>query len=299
MFKNKKLIKIISAFIVLTCIAIFVFVFNLSKTPARLIAKPSSFPTKNSVGWKPKIKKLKVFNGQMTITKNGTKIDGYEIRGPVLVKASNVTITRSLIISPTTWYAVRQWSQFNNLNMSYVEITAAKNSHPDTAILGGTEMKLDHVYVHGTQRGIFATDGMKLTNSYVDNFINPSSNHAQAVLSSGNVKNVTIYNNVLGCHTNNCTSAISMFPEQGPNINWKITHNLVRGGSYCVYLGNSGTEKPNIQILFENNKFDTLYSINCGIYGPVGSWSKDPSNVWKNNTWYSPSESKNGKLVEF
>jgi hypothetical protein len=299
LFKNKKLIKIISAFIVLICIAIFVFVFNLSKIPARLIAKPSSFPTKNSVGWKPKIKKLKVFNGQMIITKNGTKIDGYEIRGPVLVEASNVTITRSLIISPTTWYAVRQWSQFNNLNMSYVEITAAKNSHPDTAILGGTEMKLDHVYVHGTQRGIFATDGMKLTNSYVDNFINPSSNHAQAVLSSGNVKNVTIYNNVLGCHTNNCTSAISMFPEQGPNINWKITYNLVRGGSYCVYLGNSGTEKPNIQILFENNKFDTLYSINCGIYGPVESWSKDPSNVWKNNTWYSPSESKNGKLVEF
>jgi hypothetical protein len=272
------------------------FIYALN-APAKTIVKPPVLPTKYTVGWKPKIKKLKIFNGQMTITKAGTKIDGYQINGPVLVEANNVTISRSLIVSPTTWYAVRQWSQFKNLNMSYVEITAAKNAHPDTAILAGTAMKLDHVYVHGTQRGIVANTGMKLTNSYVDNFVNHSTSHAQAIFSSGNVKNVYLYNNVLGCHTGNCTSAISMFPEQGPNIGWTIKYNRLRGGSYCVYLGNSGIEKPNTHIDFENNQFDTLYSINCGTYGPLASWSKISTNIWKNNTWYSPCGIKDGKLI--
>ena len=292
-----KLIKGTTAFVILTFLTTFIVVFAATKTPAKLIVKLPVLPTKSSVGWKPKIKKLKIFNGQMTITKAGTKIDGYQINGPVLVEASNVTITRSLIVSPTTWYAVRQWIQFNNLNMSYVEITAAKDAHPDTTIMGGTGMKLDHIYIHGTQRGIVVNSGMKLTNSYIDNFVNHSTSHVQAIFSSGNVRNVYLYNNVLGCHTGNCTSAISMFPEQGPNVGWTIKYNRLRGGSYCVYLGNSGTEKPNTQIDFENNQFDTLYGINCGTYGPVASWSNVPSNIWKNNTWYSPCGIKDGRLV--
>lgn len=278
--------------------SVFIILIRTTNAPAKTLRPPVISPIVKSVGWKGSgLKKLNIYKGPLTITKSGTKIDGVTINGPLLVEASNVTITRSLIVSPTTFYAVRQWSQFKNLTLSYVEITALKGASPDQAFLGGSSPKLDHVYIHGTQRGVVATNGLVITNSYIDNFVNRSSNHAQAILSLGNIKNVTLYNNVLGCHTGNCTAALSLFPEQGANVNWKITYNKFRGGSYCVYLGNSGIEKPNIKIDFENNKFDTLYSINCGDYGPVASWSQDPSNVWKNNVWYAPCNIKDGRII--
>ena len=284
-------------------LVLFLFLFTFtavafSHTTKKNVVKIPSKPNKLSVGWKPKINKLKVYKGPLTITKKGTIVDGVQINGALLIEADNVKITRSLIVSPTIFYVVRQWTQFKNFQMSYVEITAAKGAHPDIAFSGGNGTKFDHLYVNGTQRGIVANTGMSLTNSYLDNFINHSSNHAQAIISSGNVKNVVLYNNILGCHTGNCTSALSMFPEKGSNVNWKITYNRFRGGSYCVYLGNSGTEKPNTNIDFENNQFDTLYGINCGTYGPVASWSKDPSNIWKNNKWYSPCGVKDDRLIK-
>ena len=46
-----------------------------------------------------------------------------------------------------------------------------------------------------------------------------------------------------------------------------------------------------------NNKFGTKYNTNCGIYGPVASWSWSTGNTWTNNTWYAPGTTKNGTAV--
>ena len=154
-------------FLFLVTFTAVAFSYNTKK----IVIKIPSAPTKNSVGWEPKIKKLEIYKGPLTITKKGTVIDGVQINGALLIEADNVKITRSLIVSPTNFYAVRQWTQFKNFQMSYVEITAAKGAHPDIAFSGGNETKLDYLYVHGTQRGIVANTGMSLTNSYLDNFL--------------------------------------------------------------------------------------------------------------------------------
>lgn len=262
------------------------------------------FPTASSTGWKASaIGHLKRYSGPTTIRRSGTVIDGRDIRSPLVIRANNVTIKRSRILSPTASYAVQLDGGFSGLSLSYVEVAPQSGQHPDRAIASfGTNMSLDHVYVHGTQRGIATGDGTRVIRSYVDGLNNSSGNHATAVMSIGGVQNVTLRGNTFGCGTGQCSSAMSVYPENangGPNDNWTIDGNLFNGGGYCVYLGYtpSAGESPNTNMRVTNNSFGTKYAARCGDFGPVASWSWSRGNVWTNNVWYAPGTRKNGHRV--
>jgi hypothetical protein len=163
-------------------------------------------------------------------------------------------------------------------------------------------MTLDHVYVHGTQRGIQTGDYTKVTESYSDNFYNSSQNHATAVMSLGGTQHVTLEHNAFGCDTGECSSAMSVYPQVdfgGPNNDWTIDNNLFNGGSYCVYLGYtpSAGESPNTNMRVTNNAFGVRYHPSCGLYGPVASWYAGAGDTWVNNTWYAPGTAKNARVV--
>ena len=250
-------------------------------------------PTPQSSGWAASgITDLKPYRGPLMITKSGTVLDGMDISGALVIAANNVTIRRSRISSTTDWYAIRQYPEFHGLKLSYVEVTAKPGAVPDMALSAGTNAVLDHVYIHGMQRGVFVTSGMTITNSYLDDFVNNSDSHAQAILALGKANHVRIVNNVLGCGTNMCTAALSVFPEQGPNTDWLIDSNVLNGGSFAVYLGYSpeSGEHPNTKIRFTNNIFGTKYWATSGEYGPVASWSNVASNTWANNSWFTDDE---------
>ena len=246
------------------------------------------FPTNTSVGWQVTGTVLRPYTGSNEITQDGTVIDGADITVPLIVSANDVTIKNSRISSPTAWYVIRQYPEFSHLTLVNVEIVNQPGEHPDWAIFAGPYLTVRDSLIHGTQRGIYASSNMTVTHSYLDDFDNPSTSHAQAILTSGNVNNVTLYDNTLGCGTNMCTAALSIFPENwtgGPNDNWTINHNLLNGGSYAIYAGDTDAdgERPNTHMIFTNNVFGDKYFPTGGEFGYVGSWSVDPSNVWSNN----------------
>ena len=256
------------------------------------------FPTSSNVGWQVTGTVLRPYTGPNEITQDGTVIDGADITEPLIVSANNVTIRNSRISSPTAWYVIRQYPEFSHLTLENVELVNQPDEHPDWAIFAGPYLTVDNSLIHGMQRGIYASANMTVTNSYLDDFDNPSTSHAQAILTSGNVNNVTLYNNTLGCGTNMCTAALSIFPENwtgGPNDNWMIDHNLLNGGSYAIYAGDTDSdgERPNTHMTFVNNTFGDKYFPTSGEFGYVGSWSVDPSNVWSNNT------NVNGDVIPF
>jgi hypothetical protein len=258
-------------------------------------------PTTSSTGWAASgISHLTVYKGPYTITKSGTVIDGKSINHALTIMANNVTIRRSRILAGNDFYAVRQSTKFRGLKLQYVEIGALPGKHPDRAFYGGTGVRLDHVNVHSTQRGIVITNGMSVTNSYFDGFSNSTSNHASAAGTLGGTRRVRLINNVFGCGTYNCSSALSVYPQNpyGGNSDWIIDSNQFNGGSYCVYLGNLPSERANTSIQFINNTFGVKYHANCGLYGPVASWSR-ATNTWSNNRWFAPRSSKHKVLVRY
>ena len=256
-------------------------------------------PTPLSTGWTASgVGALKPYRGPLMITKSGTVLDGVDIKGAIVIAASNVTIRNSRIQSSTDWYAVRQYPEFRGLKLQYVEITALPGAIPDQALSAGSYALLDHVYIHGMQRGVYVTSGMTISNSYLDDFVNNSDSHAQAILALGQANHVRIINNVLGCGTNMCTAAVSVFPERGSNNDWVIDSNVLNGGAFAVYLGYSpqSGEKPNTNIRFTNNVFGTKYWQKSGEFGPVASWSNVASNSWANNSWFTD-DNRDGYVV--
>jgi Domain of unknown function (DUF4082) len=262
----------------------------------------SGFPTTTSTGYAASdVGALKPYTGPTIITTAGTVIDGADIKSTLVIRANNVTIKRSRILAPTSDFAIQQASGYSGMTLSYIELAPQSGQHPDRAIASfGTNMTIDHIYVHGTQRGIATGRGTQVTNSYVDDLDNSSGNHATAVMSIGGIRDVVLRGNTFGCGTGQCSSAMSVYPETnfgGPNDNWTIDGNLFNGGSYCVYLGYTPPESPNTNMRVTNNSFGTKYSSKCGDFGPVASWSWSTGNTWTNNVWYAPGVAKNGTLV--
>ena len=272
-----------------------------SKSNAPAVTVTRILPTAASTGWAASgVHRLSVYKGPYTITRDGTIIDGKSINHALTIMANNVTIRRSRILAGNDFYAVRQSVRFHGLKLLYVEIGAIRGRHPDRAFYGGIGVRLDHVYVHGTQRGIVVTSGMSVTNSYIDGFVNNSSNHASAAGTLGGTRHVRLINNVFGCNTHNCSSALSVYPQNpyGGNSDWIIDSNQFNGGSYCVYLGHLPSEQSNTKIQFINNSFGVKYHAKCGLYGPVASWSR-PTNTWSNNRWFAPRSSKHRVIVRY
>ena len=197
-----------------------------------------------------------------------------------------------------------QSSGSSDLRIKDTEVATAPGEVADRAISSkGTDMTLTRVYVHGTQRGIETGRHTTVRDSYADDFNNASGNHATAVMSLGGTDHVVLRHNAFGCGTGECSSAMSVYPQRGfggPNDDWTIDGNLFNGGGYCVYLGYSPAdgESPNTNMRVTNNGFGDKYSENCGLYGPVASWSASDGNTWTGNHWYTPTRAKNGTAVD-
>jgi len=249
-------------------------------------------PTAASTGWRPTGVSLAPYSGPCLITVAGTVIDGKDLACSTLeVRADNVRISRSRIRASGDFAIL--FSSGTGLVVSESEVTSTSPGAADRAIaLWGSDATVQDSYVHGTRRGIELGNGARILGNYVDDFVNNSDAHATAILSSGGTRNVVISGNTLGCGTNNCSSAISLYPQNwagGPNDDVVIDGNLLNGGGYCTYLGYTPAEgeRPNTNIRVTNNVFGNKYYPRCGRYGPVASWTPPPTgtgNVWSGNT---------------
>lgn len=250
------------------------------------------FPTADSTGWRPTGVALSPYSGPCVITVSGTVIDGKDVACSTLdVRADDVRISRSRVRASGDFAIL--FRSGSGLVVSASEVTSTSPGAADRAIaLWGSNATVEGSYVHGTRRGIELGNGARILGNYVDDLVNNSDAHATAILSSGGTHDVVISGNTLGCGTNHCSSAISLYPQNfagGPNDDVLIHGNMLNGGGYCTYLGYTPSEgeRPNTNIRVTENVFGNRYYPQCGQYGPVASWTPPPTgagNVWSGNT---------------
>jgi hypothetical protein len=277
-------------------------------TTAKPTPPPSGFPTPATTGWTPTGVTLTPYTGSGSLNQAGTTIDGKDISTCLDITAPNVHITRSRIRCAGD-FGVNQHGNASGMVLQDVEITSGSGIL-DRAVLITDGATLNRVYIHNMQRGVMVGDNVTVTSSYIGDNANGTDAHTTALASIGGSHHVVAQNNTLQTAPNtNASSAMSVYPEVafgGANDDWLIDNNLFNtDGGYCVYLGYSPQdgESPNTNFRFTNNHFGTLYDVNCGMYGPVASWSNVASNTWSNNTWYdqrptgSGYQNKNGQIV--
>ena len=216
-------------------------------------------------------------DGSVTITKDGTVLDGYIFTGTVTIQANNVTIENFRLDASGTFYGIyKAWeTKATGTVIQDGEITGAQygvSAHDFTAL---------RLNIHDTGEDGVISSGNNGTvlDFYIHNLGTLRGAHADGIqVSSGS--NWLIRGNNIDISEANAPNAAVFFQSYfGPVDNMTVDGNWLNGGVYIIMFGDPHQgygETTNIFI--ENNYFGHDY-----IYGILSS--QRPADEWTNNRW--------------
>jgi hypothetical protein len=246
-------------------------------------------------------------NGYVSITGANATFNGFSISGfGIAVFANGVTIENCVISAGgQDSFPVSIQTDGNNVGNPITSFTI-KN-----CTISGSDDDMNRAAacikdIYGFTTGIliqacnlyWAANGIQVyAGNLLDNYIHDLvdnvtyGDHVNGVnVSSGTTTMLIQHNTVL--NPNGQTDCIALFQDNAPPAiaNKTITNNLLAGGGYCIYGGQSGTEYaglPATDIVVTNNKISTMYYANGGAFGPATAFSPGNSgNKWSGNVWY-------------
>jgi hypothetical protein len=217
---------------------------------------------------------LTVHDGSMTVTTNGAVIENLEIRGRLVIEASNVTVRNTWIYAGGTAWTVHVKSgsaRFENVEIGHP-------SHRGSAGIGGNNITAIGVDIHHVEDGIKLGSSSVYSGVRVHDLASPSSSpHSDAVQVEGGSTNSTVKNSVLSSLGSGSigNSAVIVKSDFGQPKNITFANNYMNGGNYTIFVRDGGKGMPqNIQ--FTGNRFGETYR--------YGYTSIDGGTVWENNT---------------
>lgn len=222
-----------------------------------------------------------------TITTAGT-YDSCSITGGLTVKASGVTITRSLIKGGVDADTGQTGLSITDSTLDCGCLSTSANSSP--AGISGPNFTLTRVNLEHSAHGAAIDGNVTIRDSWIHALGGNTAAHKDGIY-AGDGSNVLIQHNVIDCNDGpvaGCTSAVGLLDDFTPMTHWTIDGNLLNTiGSYCLYAG-GGPQKPyrSSYITVTNNHFGRADNARCGFYGPVTYFDQSqPGMVWSGNVW--------------
>ncbi|MBG6214546.1 MAG: right-handed parallel beta-helix repeat-containing protein [Cryobacterium sp.] len=215
------------------------------------VPAPVPVPTPPSTGGTPNASNtgvpagtaLTVHNGDLTITKAGTVIDGLDIRGMVKIEAPNVTIRNSIVRGRDLsgpMALIGNLGGFENLRIIDTELFPSTPS-PDVQGIYGYNFEATRLNIHGVIDGIHLTGGnVAITDSWVHDNLHydrdpnqggtPSHDDSIQIQEGSNIR---IDGNRL---TDAWNASVQVTQDRGDVSNLTITNNLADGGGCSINL---------------------------------------------------------------
>lgn len=220
-------------------------------------------------------------SGSVTVTTDGTVLDGLAIDGCVDVKADNVVIRNSRIVCDRSTFAVRTWDGTRNLVVEDSEIDGA--GRVSSAVCCGN-YTLRRVEIRNVEDGPRLADRTRVYDSWIHHLTRLPDSHNDALQTTGATDVVVRHNTLEAYNTDTgdpMNAAIMLGSTTGPVVrDMVVEDNLFTGGNYTINF------RPDINcdnVVFRRNTF-----VDNARYGPVAghgaagvTWAD--SNVWKHN----------------
>jgi hypothetical protein len=232
---------------------------------------------------------LTTYTGPREIYTDNTVIENKHITSGLYIRASNVTIKRSLI----TGGVDLGYAEAQNVLMEDVEINAGNTTY---AAVGSANFTCRRCNIYGGGQGINAYS-FTLEDSWIHDMYGTGAVHSETILGyNGNIKVIHNYlsgnyNEASGnfdANDGGMSSSVSFYEHWGPanNVEFKKNWLNVGGGDrdyagYCLYAG--GNQMSNG--IFTDNIF-ALHPSNptrCGYYGSVVNKPTGAGSFWSNN----------------
>ena len=243
--------------------------------------------------------------GGVQVTGTGAVLDGLDIAGAVVIDAPNVTVSNSRIsacggVDDTDVVAVRYKASdasYQGANARVVRNvivgTPAGCSHRARSgvrdIYGSAPgMYVDGNNISGVGNGITAEYEATVVNNWIHDLGHLAGDHHSGISSHGGAKQLVWKHNTVLLFGQSfpggggVSGALTVYADFGHAQNVRVEDNLISGGSYVVYGGNSGDSysTPSTNVQFVSNRF----VCNAWLYGPVAAFSaSSPGNLWTDN----------------
>jgi hypothetical protein len=228
-------------------------------------------------------------SGNVVVTGNGAVLSNLNISSNLDVQASNVTIQNVKV------------SASGNFGISLRHASGVKieNSSVDgqNATTGRLNYAVDDIFgdsagatIQGNEISNFRT-GLQITTGTVSgNYIHDpgyvSGDHTNGVYTNGGTQPLTIKDNTI-LNSMGQTDAINLDAGNSgvATANKTVENNLLSGGSYTIYAGNT-LGNPTSNIVIQGNRFAQNYYPTSGQYGPGVYFDHTAAgNSWSGNVW--------------
>lgn len=222
------------------------------------------------------------------ITAAGT-YDACQFDGDVLVKATGVVITNSLINGRVV---SKQGSAANSLILRDSTIACGCPSVGAGTTVGVEDdgFTLVRVDLSGSGHGAAPRDHVTIQDSWIHGLGGNTDDHKDGIY-VGDGTDTVIDHNSVECNdgpTAGCSSAIGLMSDFAVINHYVITHNLLNTiGSYCFY-GGDNARKPFMaqEITFVGNRFGRSIYAKCGFYGPATDFDPTlPGMQWSDDSF--------------
>jgi hypothetical protein len=192
---------------------------KVAAPPAPIIARPGGEPGPGNTGVPPGTK-LAVINGDVDVTTNGQVIDGADIKGALVIRASNVVVRRSLIAVGSPSVAS------DDMHVSGVTLTRLNIHGGVDGIKLGANSTVTASWIHGLSA--FASDPVQGGGA--------THNDAIQIMGGGGIQ-VTANNLQASSHDN---SAVQVTQDTGSVSGLVLSRNWADGGGCTFNISGHG-----------------------------------------------------------
>jgi len=228
---------------------------TVAPAPAPIAVAPSTGGGYASLAMTGPSKALTTTSSSITVTTDGTIIDGYDITGAIIVRANNVTI-RDTRIRTTSPYGIDTDSTVTGLVIDHVSIEGLANTC-SAGIDPAGSWTLRYSNISGCIDGIKVHSNQLVEWNYVYNL--RTGNLPNGGLAHNDAMQSTSGNNVIVRHNNlnanwqaGANSSLMMGTNFGTLSNYVFDSNRFNGGQFTVFFRDKGYGTPT-NITITNN----------------------------------------------
>jgi hypothetical protein len=239
--------------------------------------------------------------GRLRVTGAGVTIEGMEVRGQVVIDAPNVTLRNSkvLVCNVDSIVAIRAGRRIDGYNADGAHIEknllgcdGPADERPDRGVSDvygeARRVIVRENNIWNVSNGVTIEREGLVQRNFVHDLGHRLGDHHSGLSNHGGAMDVVFDFNTVLLSQEGVSGAIVVYSDFSPARNVTISRNLVSGGSYCIYGGESGAFAPaKGAIRIVNNRFSKIYGKNgnCGIYGQIATFAPAESDGWSGNIW--------------
>ena len=221
-------------------------------------------------------------SGGMTITQDGTVVNGLHVQGSITIEADNVTIRNSLIQTDTDGYPIHVDGGATGALIEDVEIDNMGGTGIGVLFSTGSSGTIRRADIHSAEDGVrIQGDNVSLEYSYIHDLQRqPGGHHDSVQIRSGD--NITLLGNTLLPFVRSTGDPMNAALQIGSLLgddqvsDLRVIGNYMNGGNYTINGGGGGIVDSAV---YSGNRFgrDFRYGV-VGNMGPASVW--DDTNVW-------------------